>query len=86
MYPGAAGVNVKALEGVDIYKSRQEGHEGHAPLKSGLSALRLAGYGCNSELTQSSGNKITAAERSLGCDQSNCEKGQKKSVPDRASD
>jgi hypothetical protein len=83
MYPGAAGVNVEALEGVDIYKSKQEGQ---APLKSGPSAVRLAGYGGNSQLTQSIGNKITAAERSLGSDQSNCEKGQKASVPDRAID
>jgi hypothetical protein len=48
MYPGAAGVNVEALEGVDIYKSKQEGQ---APLKSGPSAVRLAGYGGNSQLT-----------------------------------
>jgi hypothetical protein len=36
--------------------------------------------------SQSSGNKIIAAERSLGCDQSDCNKGQNTSVPDRAID
>jgi hypothetical protein len=83
MYPGAAGANVEAFEGVGIYKSRQEGQ---APLKSSPSAVRLAGYGDNSQLTPSIGNKITAAERSLGSDQCNCEKGQRVSVPNRAID
>jgi hypothetical protein len=84
MCPGAAGVNVEALEGFGLYGCRQE-EKLHSSLARLLSVWLDMDATANPE-SQSSGNKIIAAERSLGCDQGNCEKGQKVSVPDRAID